>query len=141
MKLINIGFGNMVSANRLVAIVSPESAPIKRIIQDAKERGSLIDATYGRRTRAVIVTDSDHVILSAVQPETVANRLNDRDEDLEDEEELDEDEEVAIALLAVCADLYDKRGVISSVNLSENQLITGILESHRINFVAGEKYD
>ena len=92
MKLINIGFGNMVSANRLVAIVSPESAPIKRIIQDAKERGSLIDATYGRRTRAVIVTDRDHVILSAVQPETVANRLNDRDEDLEDEEELDEDD-------------------------------------------------
>ena len=92
MKLINIGFGNMVSANRLVAIVSPESAPIKRIIQDAKERGSLIDATYGRRPRAVIVTDSDHVILSAVQPETVANRLNDRDEDLEDEEELDEDD-------------------------------------------------
>ena len=92
MKLINIGFGNMVSANRLVAIVSPESAPIKRIIQDAKERGSLIDATYGRRTRVVIVTDSDHVILSAVQPETVANRLNDRDEDLEDEEELDEDD-------------------------------------------------
>ena len=92
MKLINIGFGNMVSANRLVAIVSPESAPIKRIIQDAKERGSLIDATYGRRTRTVIVTDSDHVILSAVQPETVANRLNDRDEDLEDEEELDEDD-------------------------------------------------
>jgi len=92
MKLINIGFGNMVSANRLVAIVSPESAPIKRIIQDAKERGTLIDATYGRRTRAVIVTDSDHVILSAVQPETVANRLNDRDEDLT-EEELDENEE------------------------------------------------
>ena len=90
MKLINIG--NMVSANRLVAIVSPESAPIKRIIQDAKERGSLIDATYGRRTRAVIVTDSDHVILSAVQPETVANRLNERDDDLEDEE-LEEDDE------------------------------------------------
>lgn len=62
MKLINIGFGNMVSAHRLVAIVSPESAPIKRVIQDAKERGTLIDATYGRRTRAVIVTDSDHVI-------------------------------------------------------------------------------
>jgi regulator of extracellular matrix RemA (YlzA/DUF370 family) len=75
MKLINIGFGNIVSANRLVAIVSPESAPIKRIIQDARERGMLIDATYGRRTRAVIVTDSDHVILSAVQPETVAHRL------------------------------------------------------------------
>ena len=92
MKLINIGFGNMVSANRLVAIVSPESAPIKRIIQDAKERGSLIDATNGRRTRAVIVTDSDHVILSAVQPETVANRLNDRDEDLAGDEELDDDE-------------------------------------------------
>jgi regulator of extracellular matrix RemA (YlzA/DUF370 family) len=91
MKLINIGFGNMVSANRLVAIVSPESAPIKRIIQDAKERGSLIDATYGRRTRAVIITDSDHVILSAVQPETVANRLNSGRNDL-DEEELEEDD-------------------------------------------------
>lgn len=90
MKLINIGFGNMVSAGRLVAIVSPESAPIKRIIQDAKDRGTLIDATYGRRTRAVLVTDSDHVILSAVQPETVANRLNDRDED--DDEELETDE-------------------------------------------------
>ena len=88
MKLINIGFGNMVSAGRLVAIVSPESAPIKRIIQDAKDRGTLIDATYGRRTRAVLITDSDHVILSAVQPETVANRLNDRDEeDDEDDEE------------------------------------------------------
>ncbi len=85
MKLINIGFGNMVSANRVVAIVSPESAPIKRIIQDAKDRGTLIDATYGRRTRAVLVTDSDHVILSAVQPETVANRVDDR------EEEMDED--------------------------------------------------
>ena len=87
MKLINIGVGNMVSAHRLVAIVSPESAPIKRIIADARERGSLIDATYGRRTRAVIITDSDHVILSAVQPETVANRLDD-----DDEEELEEDE-------------------------------------------------
>ena len=81
MKLINIGFGNMVSANRLVAIVSPESAPIKRIIQDAKERGILIDATYGRRTRAVLITDSEHVILSAVQPETVANRLGEDEED------------------------------------------------------------
>ena len=88
MKLINIGFGNMVAANRLVAIVSPESAPIKRIIQDAPEGGSLIDATYGRRTRAVIVTDSGHIILSAVQPETVANRVVDYDEEdegLEDE--------------------------------------------------------
>ena len=87
MKLINIGFGNMVSANRLVAIVSPESAPIKRIIQDARERGTLIDATYGRRTRAVIITDSVHVVLSAVQPETVANRLSDEeDEELEGNE-------------------------------------------------------
>ena len=91
MKLINIGFGNMVSASRLVAIVSPESAPIKRIMQDAKEQGTLIDATYGRRTRAVILTDSDHVILSALQPETVANRFNDR-EDEESAEELEEDE-------------------------------------------------
>jgi regulator of extracellular matrix RemA (YlzA/DUF370 family) len=79
-KLINIGFGNIVSANRIVTIVSPESAPIKRIIQDARDKGSLIDATYGRRTRAVIITDSDHVVLSAVQPETVAARLHDRDE-------------------------------------------------------------
>ncbi len=90
MKLINIGFGNMVSANRLVAIVSPESAPIKRMVQEARDRGVLIDATYGRRTRAVIVMDSDHVILSAVQPETVANRLTSREELIE--EELDEDE-------------------------------------------------
>ena len=86
MKLINIGFGNMVSAKKLVAIVSPESAPIKRIIQDARDRGTLIDATYGRRTRAVIITDSDHVILSAVQPETVAGRLgDDGDEDDDDD--------------------------------------------------------
>jgi extracellular matrix regulatory protein A len=91
MKLINIGFGNMVSANRLVAIVSPESAPIKRIIQNARDHATLIDATYGRRTRAVIITDSDHVILSAVQPETVANRLADRDGS-DTDEELDEDE-------------------------------------------------
>ena len=77
MKLINIGFGNMVSASRLIAIVSPESAPIKRIIQDARDKGSLIDATYGRRTRAVIITDSDHIILCAVQPETIAGRLDD----------------------------------------------------------------
>ena len=87
MKLINICFGNMVSASRLVAIVSPESAPIKRIVQDARENGSLIDATYGRRTRAVIITDSDHIILSAVQPETVANRIVDYEEDEELEEE------------------------------------------------------
>jgi regulator of extracellular matrix RemA (YlzA/DUF370 family) len=85
MKLINIGFGNMVSASRLIAIVSPESAPIKRIIQDARDKGVLIDATYGRRTRAVIVMDSDHVVLSAVQPETVANRLSYQEEEEEDE--------------------------------------------------------
>ena len=87
MKLLNIGFGNMVSADRLIAIVSPESAPIKRIIQEGRDRGMLIDATYGRRTRAVIIMDSDHVILSAVQPETVANRLNDRDVAGEEENE------------------------------------------------------
>lgn len=79
MKLINIGFGNIVSASRLVAIVAPDSSPIKRLIQDARDRGMLIDATYGRRTRAVIITDSDHIILSAVQPETVANRMSARD--------------------------------------------------------------
>ena len=86
MKLINIGFGNMVSANRVVAIVSPESAPVKRISPAAKDRGTLIDATYGRRTRAVLVTDSDHVILSAVQPETVANRVDDREEGMDEDE-------------------------------------------------------
>lgn len=85
MKLINIGFGNMVSAGRLIAIVSPESAPIKRIVQEARDKGSLIDATYGRRTRAVIIMDSDHVILSAVQPETVANRLGDDEETIDEE--------------------------------------------------------
>ena len=80
MKLINIGFGNMINAQRLVAIVSPDSAPIKRIIQECKERGTLIDATQGRRTRAVIIMDSDHVILTYLQCETVANRLNDSEE-------------------------------------------------------------
>jgi regulator of extracellular matrix RemA (YlzA/DUF370 family) len=75
LRLVNIGFGNIVSAGRIISIVSPESAPIKRNIQEARERGNLIDATYGRRTRAVIIMDSGHIILSAVQPETVANRL------------------------------------------------------------------
>jgi len=75
MRLINIGFGNIVAAERIIAIVSPESAPIKRIVQEARDRGSLIDATYGRRTRAVVIMDSDHIILSSVQPETVAHRL------------------------------------------------------------------
>lgn len=74
-KFINIGYGNMVSAARIITIVSPDSAPIKRMIQDARESGKLVDATHGRRTRAVIIMDSDHVILSSVQPETVANRL------------------------------------------------------------------
>lgn len=78
-KLINIGFGNIVSASRIIAIVSPESAPIKRLITEARDRGVLIDATYGRRTRAVIVADSGHIILSAVQPETVKHRLQSRD--------------------------------------------------------------
>ena len=81
MKLINIGFGNSVFANRMIAIVSPESAPVKRLIQDARDRGMLIDATYGRRTRAVLIADSDHVILSAVQPETVAGRVHTRNAD------------------------------------------------------------
>ena len=75
MKLINIGYGNMVSAGRVIAIVSPESAPIKRMVQDARDSGSLIDATYGRRTRAVIITDSGHIILSAIQTETIAGRI------------------------------------------------------------------
>ena len=81
MQLINIGFGNIVSANRIISIVSPESAPIKRLVQEAKDSKMAIDATYGRRTRAVIITDSDHVILSAVQPETVAGRLDKDDEE------------------------------------------------------------
>ena len=74
MKLINIGFGNMVSAGRVVAVVSPDSAPVKRLVKEARERGMLIDASYGRSTRAVLIMDSDHVVLSALQPETVANR-------------------------------------------------------------------
>ena len=85
MKLINIGFGNMVSASRLVAIVSPDSAPIKRIVQEERDKGSLIDATYGRRTRAVLIMDSGHVVLSALQPETVAGRLAGRTEVAEEE--------------------------------------------------------
>ena len=79
LQLINIGFGNVVSANRIISIVSPESAPIKRIVQVARENNNLIDATYGRRTRAVIITDSSYVILSAVQPETVGQRVNNDD--------------------------------------------------------------
>ena len=88
MKFINIGFGNMVSAGRIVAIAAPDSAPVKRLVQDAREDGRVIDVSCGRRTRAVIITDSDHVILSAIQTETITNRLyNDETEDDSDEEE------------------------------------------------------
>ena len=89
MKFINIGFGNMVAADRIVTLVSPDSAPIKRLIQDAKDQGRVIDVSCGRRTRAVIITDSDHVILSAIQAETITNRLADdtvSEDDEEDEE-------------------------------------------------------
>ena len=87
MKFINIGFGNMVAADRVVTIVSPDSAPIKRLIQDAKDAGRVIDVSCGRRTRAVIITDSEHVILSAIQAETIANRLDSGEIDGEDIEE------------------------------------------------------
>ena len=90
MKFINIGFGNMVSAGRIVAIASPDSEPIKRLVRDAKEDGRVIDVSCGRRTRAVIITDSEHVILSAIQTETIANRLENSDgsaDDLDDCEE------------------------------------------------------
>ena len=88
MKFINIGFGNMVAAHRVVTLVSPESAPIKRLIQDARDGGRVIDVSCGRRTRSVILTDSDHVILSAIQPETIAGRLNGlADQDSEEDEE------------------------------------------------------
>ena len=81
MQLINIGFGNVVSANRIIAIISPESAPIKRIVQEAKDNKMAVDARYGRRTRAVLIMDSGHVILSAVQPETVAGRVETPEEE------------------------------------------------------------
>ncbi len=89
-KLVNIGFGNIVSANRIISVVSPESAPIKRIIQEARDGGMLIDATYGRRTRAVVITDSGHIILSSVQPETVANRLTAKENSKETHEEIND---------------------------------------------------
>ena len=79
MQLLNIGYGNMVSADRLIAVISPDSAPIKRIVQESRERGALIDATYGRRTKAVLITDTDHVILSALPPETISGRLEGKD--------------------------------------------------------------
>lgn len=83
MKLINIGFGNMVAAERTVAVVSPESAPVKRIVQDGKAKGIVVDATYGRRTRSVIITDCEYVILSALQPETIAARLENQNKESE----------------------------------------------------------
>ena len=86
MQLINIGFGNMVVAERIVVIVSPDSAPVKRLVQEAREQRRVVDATQGRRTRAVILTDSDHVILSAIQPETVSGRVSSRQECLPAEE-------------------------------------------------------
>lgn len=86
MKLINIGFGSLVSAQRLVAVVSPDSAPIKRMTQEARERGVLIDATYGRRTQAVLVMDNDYLVLSALSPETIAGRLEGEEHPIGEEE-------------------------------------------------------
>ena len=86
MKFINVGFGNMVASDRVITIVSPDSAPIKRLIQDAKDAGRVIDVSCGRRTRAVIITDSEHVILSAIQSETIANRLDSGIDDADGEE-------------------------------------------------------
>ena len=90
MKFINIGFGNMVAVDRVVALVAPDSAPIKRLIQDARDEGRVIDVSCGRRTRAVIVTDSEHVILSAIQAETIANRLENENLDDTDDEEAED---------------------------------------------------
>jgi len=89
MKFINIGFGNLVAADRVVAITSPDSAPIKRLVQDAKDAGRVIDASCGRRTRAVIITDSEHIVLSAIQTETLSNRLADDSDDGDEEETSD----------------------------------------------------
>ena len=86
MKLINIGFGSMVAANRLLAIVEPDSAPIKRVIQEARDRGMLIDASYGRKTKAVILMDTDHVILSAISTEAISARMQDKQEETQEEE-------------------------------------------------------
>lgn len=85
-KLLNIGFGSMVAAHRILAVVSPDSAPIKRLIQDSRERGSAIDATFGRRTKAVLVMDTDHIVLSALTPQALAQRLDGREERDEEEE-------------------------------------------------------
>ena len=87
MKFINIGFGNMVASDRIITIVSPDSAPVKRLVQDAKDSGRVIDVSCGRRTRSVIITDSEHIILSAIQSETIANRLDNESDDEEEESE------------------------------------------------------
>ena len=92
MQLISIGFGNVVAANRIVAIISPDSSPIKRLVQDARDKGTLVDATYGRRTRAVVITDSGHVILSALQHETIVNRVPGAVNPMDDAEEEGESE-------------------------------------------------
>ena len=86
MKLINIGFGSLIAAGRLLAIVSPDSAPVKRVVQEARERGMLIDASYGHKTKSVLLMDTDHVILSALSPETVSARCNQGEEKTEEEE-------------------------------------------------------
>ena len=88
MKLINIGFGSMVAAGRMLAVVAPDSAPIKRVVQEARDRGMLIDASYGRKTKAVILMDTDHVILSALTPETISARWQDKDAKADEEEEI-----------------------------------------------------
>ena len=88
MKLINIGFGSMIAAGRMLAIVAPDSGPIKRVVQEARDRGMLIDASYGRKTKAVILMDTDHVILSALTPETISARWMDKDVKAEEEEEI-----------------------------------------------------
>ena len=90
-SLINIGFGNMAAANRIMAIISPESAPVKRIVQESRDRGQLIDATYGRKTRAVLIMDTGQIILYAVQPETISHRLLTKDIVSAESEELDEE--------------------------------------------------
>ena len=87
MRLVNVGFGSMVSAQRLIAVVGPDSAPIKRMIQEARDAGNLIDATYGRKTKAVLIMDSDHVVLSALQPDSLAARMNGRESEKDEEEE------------------------------------------------------
>lgn len=84
MKLLNIGYGNLLSSSRIISVVSPDAAPIKRMVQEARDKGTLIDATCGRKTKSVIFTDSNHIVLAAVQPETIAHRINDKDDSKED---------------------------------------------------------